>query len=73
MFAHPNNHGTGKTMTSLLNALNAGKNQPADQSEIHRDRRQQHCQRQHRGYSRQRAELSQIPAVNFGDFFIGQG
>jgi len=25
------------------------------------------------GYSRQRAELSQIPAVNFGNFFIGQG
>ncbi|PIE58431.1 MAG: flagellar hook-associated protein FlgK [Desulfobulbus propionicus] len=25
------------------------------------------------GYSRQRAELIQIPAVNFGDFFIGQG
>lgn len=25
------------------------------------------------GYSRQQAELSQIPAVNFGNFFIGQG
>ena len=25
------------------------------------------------GYSRQRAELMQIPAVNFGDFFVGQG
>ncbi|WP_456388252.1 flagellar hook-associated protein FlgK [Desulfolithobacter sp.] len=25
------------------------------------------------GYSRQRAELTQIPAVNWGDFFVGQG
>lgn len=60
-------------MTSLLNALNSGKtslltNQKSIEivgnniANVNTD-----------GYSRQRAELMQIPAVNFGDFFIGQG
>ncbi len=60
-------------MTSLLNALNAGKtslltNQKSIEivgnniANVNTD-----------GYSRQRAELMQIPAVNFNDFFIGQG
>lgn len=60
-------------MTSLLNALNAGKtslltNQKSIEivgnniANVNTD-----------GYSRQRAELMQIPAVNFSGFFIGQG
>ncbi len=60
-------------MAGLLDALNAGKtslstNQKAIEivgnnvANVNTD-----------GYSRQRAEFIQIPAVNFGDFFIGQG
>ena len=60
-------------MTSLLNALNAGKtslltNQKAIEivgnniANVNTD-----------GYSRQRADLTPVPAVNFNDFFVGQG
>ena len=60
-------------MTSLLNALNSGKtsllaNQKSIEivgnniANVNTD-----------GYSRQRAELTEIPAVAFGSFFIGQG
>lgn len=60
-------------MSGLLTALNAGKtslmtNQKSIEivgnniANVNTD-----------GYSRQRAELTQIPAVNFGDFFVGQG
>lgn len=60
-------------MGGLLTALNAGKtslitNQKSIEivgnniANVNTD-----------GYSRQRAELSQIPAVNFGNFFVGQG
>lgn len=60
-------------MTSLLNALNAGKTSLLTNQKSIEIVGNNIANVNTEGYSRQRAELMQIPAVNFGDFFIGQG
>ena len=60
-------------MTSLLNALNAGKTSLLTNQKSIEIVGNNIANVNTEGYSRQRAELTQIPAVNFGDFFIGQG
>lgn len=60
-------------MTSLLNALNAGKTSLLTNQKSIEIVGNNIANVNTTGYSRQRAELMQIPAVNFGDFFIGQG
>ncbi len=60
-------------MTSLLNALNAGKTSLLTNQKSIEIVGNNIANVNTEGYSRQRAELSQIPAVNFGDFFVGQG
>jgi len=60
-------------MTSLLNALNAGKTSLLTNQKSIEIVGNNIANVNTEGYSRQRAELIQIPAVNFGDFFIGQG
>jgi flagellar hook-associated protein 1 FlgK len=60
-------------MTSLLNALNAGKTSLLTNQKSIEIVGNNIANVNTKGYSRQRAELMQIPAVNFGDFFIGQG
>lgn len=60
-------------MTSLLNALNAGKTSLLTNQKSIEIVGNNIANVNTPGYSRQRAELMQIPAVNFNDFFIGQG
>ncbi len=60
-------------MTSLLNALNAGKTSLLTNQKSIEIVGNNIANVNTEGYSRQRAELIQIPAVNFGNFFIGQG
>lgn len=60
-------------MTSLLNALNAGKTSLLTNQKSIEIVGNNIANVNTEGYSRQRAELSQLPAVNFGGFFIGQG
>ena len=60
-------------MTSLLNALNAGKTSLLTNQKAIEITGNNIANVNTEGYSRQRAEMMQIPAVNFGDFFIGQG
>ncbi len=60
-------------MTSLLNALNAGKTSLLTNQKSIEIVGNNIANVNTEGYSRQRAELMQIPAVNFNDFFIGQG
>lgn len=60
-------------MTSLLNALNAGKTSLLTNQKSIEIVGNNIANVNTAGYSRQRAELMEIPAVNFGDFFIGQG
>lgn len=60
-------------MSSLLNALNAGKTSLLTNQKSIEIVGNNIANVNTTGYSRQRAELMQIPAVNFGDFFIGQG
>ena len=60
-------------MTSLLNALNSGKTSLLTNQKSIEIVGNNIANVNTPGYSRQRAELMQIPAVNFGDFFVGQG
>ncbi len=60
-------------MTSLLNALNSGRTSLLTNQKSIEIVGNNVANVNTEGYSRQRADLSQIPAVNFGDFFIGQG
>ena len=60
-------------MTSLLNALNSGKTSLLTNQKSIEIVGNNIANVNTEGYSRQRAELMQIPAVNFNDFFIGQG
>ncbi|MBM9513159.1 flagellar hook-associated protein FlgK [Desulfogranum marinum] len=60
-------------MAGLLDALNAGKTSLSTNQKSIEIVGNNVANVNTEGYSRQRAELMQIPAVNFGDFFIGQG
>lgn len=60
-------------MTSLLNALNAGKTSLLTNQKSIEIVGNNIANVNTAGYSRQRAELTPIPAVSFGDFFVGQG
>ena len=60
-------------MGGLLTALNAGKTSLITNQKSIEIVGNNIANVNTEGYSRQRAELSQIPAVNFGDFFVGQG
>ncbi len=60
-------------MSGLLNALNAGKTSLSTNQKSIEIVGNNIANVNTEGYSRQRAELMQIPAVNFGDFFVGQG
>ena len=60
-------------MTSLLNALNAGKTSLLTNQKAIEIVGNNIANVNTEGYSRQNAELSPVPAVNFNDFFIGQG
>ncbi len=60
-------------MAGLLDALNAGKTSLSTNQKSIEIIGNNIANVNTEGYSRQRAELIQIPAVNFGDFFIGQG
>lgn len=60
-------------MAGLLDALNAGKTSLSTNQKSIEIVGNNVANVNTEGYSRQRAELTQIPAVNFGDFFIGQG
>ena len=58
---------------SLLNALNAGKTSLLTNQKSIEIVGNNIANVNTPGYSRQRAELTPIPSINFGDFFIGQG
>ncbi|BCO08513.1 flagellar hook-associated protein 1 [Desulfolithobacter dissulfuricans] len=60
-------------MGGLLTALNAGKTSLSANQKSIEIVGNNIANVNTPGYSRQRAELTQIPAVNWGDFFIGQG
>lgn len=60
-------------MTSLLNALNAGKTSLLTNQKCIEIVGNNIANVNTDGYSRQNAELTPIPSVTFGDFFIGQG
>lgn len=60
-------------MTSLLNALNAGKTSLLTNQKAIEIVGNNIANVNTEGYSRQRAEMIEIPAVNFGGFFVGQG
>ncbi len=60
-------------MGGLLTALNAGKTSLSTNQKSIEIVGNNIANVNTEGYSRQRAELEQIPAVNFGDFFVGQG
>ena len=60
-------------MGGLLTALNAGKTSLITNQKSIEIVGNNVANVNTEGYSRQRAELSQVPAVNFNDFFIGQG
>ncbi len=60
-------------MAGLLDALNAGKTSLLTNQKAIEIVGNNVANVNTEGYSRQRAELMQIPAVNFGNFFIGQG
>lgn len=60
-------------MAGLLDALNSGKTSLSTNQKSIEIVGNNVANVNTEGYSRQTAELSQIPAVNFGDFFIGQG
>lgn len=60
-------------MTSLLNALNAGKASLLANQKSIEIVGNNIANVNTEGYSRQRAELTQTPAVTFGGFFTGQG
>lgn len=58
---------------SLLNALNAGKTSLLTNQKAIEIVGNNIANVNTEGYSRQRAEMMEIPSVNFGGFFIGQG
>ncbi len=60
-------------MAGLLSALNAGKTSLSTNQKSIEIVGNNIANVNTEGYSHQRAELMQIPAVNFGDFFVGQG
>lgn len=60
-------------MTSLINALNAGKTSLLTNQKSIEIVGNNIANVNTPGYSRQRPQLSDIPSVNFGNFFIGQG
>ncbi|NOQ45273.1 MAG: flagellar hook-associated protein FlgK [Desulfobulbaceae bacterium] len=60
-------------MGGLLTALNAGKTSLITNQKSIEIVGNNIANVNTEGYSRQRAELTQIPAVNFNDFFVGQG
>jgi len=60
-------------MGGLLTALNAGKTSLITNQKSIEIVGNNIANVNTEGYSRQRADLKQIPAVNFGDFFVGQG
>ncbi|MCL1980700.1 MAG: flagellar hook-associated protein FlgK [Proteobacteria bacterium] len=60
-------------MTSLLNALNAGKTSLLTNQKSIEIVGNNIANVNTPGYSRQRAQLTNMPSVNFGGFFIGQG
>ncbi|MDH4318053.1 MAG: flagellar hook-associated protein FlgK [Desulfobulbaceae bacterium] len=60
-------------MGGLLTALNAGKTSLSTNQKSIEIVGNNIANVNTPGYSRQRAELMQIPALNFGDFFVGQG
>ena len=60
-------------MTSLLNALNAGKTSLLTNQKAIEIVGNNIANVNTEGYSRQNADLNPVPAVNFNDFFIGQG
>jgi len=60
-------------MAGLLDALNAGKTSLSTNQKSIEIVGNNVANVNTEGYSRQTAELAQIPSVNFGDFFIGQG
>ena len=59
-------------MGGLLTALNAGKTSLITNQKSIEIVGNNIANVNTEGYSRQRAELTQIPAVNFNDFFVGQ-
>ncbi|PIE72591.1 MAG: flagellar hook-associated protein FlgK [Deltaproteobacteria bacterium] len=60
-------------MAGLFDALNAGKSSLSTNQKAIEIVGNNVANVNSEGYSRQRAELVQVPAVNFGGFFIGQG
>ncbi|NLX19589.1 MAG: flagellar hook-associated protein FlgK [Desulfobulbus sp.] len=60
-------------MTSLLNALNTGKTSLLTNQKSIEVVGTNIANVNTAGYSRQQADLSDVPALNFGKFFIGQG
>ena len=60
-------------MTSLINALNAGKSSLLTNQKSIEIVGNNIANVNTPGYSRQRAQLTNIPSINFGNFFIGQG
>lgn len=60
-------------MGGLLTALNAGKTSLLTNQKSIEIVGNNIANVNTEGYSRQRAELTQIPAINFNDFFVGQG
>ncbi|WP_310598921.1 flagellar hook-associated protein FlgK [Desulfobulbus sp.] len=60
-------------MTSLLNALNAGKTSLLTNQKSIEITGNNIANVNTPGYSRQTAQLSNVPSLNFGNFFIGQG
>ncbi|WP_028579340.1 flagellar hook-associated protein FlgK [Desulfogranum japonicum] len=60
-------------MAGLFDALNAGRTSLSTNQKAIEIVGNNVANVNTEGYSRQDAELRQVPAVNFGDFFIGQG
>ncbi len=60
-------------MAGLFDALNAGRTSLSTNQKAIEIVGNNVANVNTEGYSRQDAELMQVPAVNFGDFFIGQG
>ncbi len=60
-------------MGGLITALNAGKTSLATNQKSIEIVGNNVANVNTKGYSRQRAELEQIPSLNFGNFFVGQG
>ncbi|MCL2458331.1 MAG: flagellar hook-associated protein FlgK [Desulfobulbus sp.] len=60
-------------MTSLLNALNSGKTSLLTNQKSIEIVGNNIANVNTPGYSRQRPQLANVPSVNFGNFFVGQG